>query len=402
MPSQADIPLSEDIELPQLTIHHHGKPYTLSLPSKFDTCTISDLSILISSNPDLQIPTENQKLLISPAPGLLKPPFSTTETLGTMLPLASPRFKIILLGTKSEQITQFNESLETIKQKQSAREAALAEARRRQYQTPVSTRKSGVHTLSSSSSLNGYTFGRIEPLQYLPNPSKSLAYLERLAADPGIIATMRNHQFRVGLLTEMNPVEHTTLESRTLGLNRNHGEVIELRLRTDAYDGYRDYRTVRKTLCHELAHNVFGEHDQRFWTLCKQIEKEVEREADWRVKGGRTLGSASSRYGIDEFYNPEEWESVGKKQDEMGDHMVADHGAWTGGEFVLGGSGGISSTPSAASVGVGSDVDAGPRPGFGTGSMTRRELMAKAAEERMKMNKPEGGSHTDKRTGSEK
>ncbi len=63
----------------------------------------------------------------------------------------------------------------------------------------------------------------------------------------------------------MDPAEHTTSESRTLGLNRNKGEVIELRLRTDAYDGYRDYRTIRKTLCHELAHGVFSEHDRDVW-----------------------------------------------------------------------------------------------------------------------------------------
>ncbi|KKK13300.1 zinc metalloprotein, partial [Aspergillus ochraceoroseus] len=97
---------------------------------------------------------------------------------------------------------------------------------------------------------------------------------------------MHKHRFSVPLLTEMNPAEHTTTESRTLGLNRNKGEVIELRLRTDAYDGYRDYRTIRKTLCHELAHCVHSEHDRDFWDLTAQIEREVER-ADWKGAGGR-------------------------------------------------------------------------------------------------------------------
>ena len=42
-------------------------------------------------------------------------------------------------------------------------------------------------------------------------------------------------------------------------------------VRTDAHDGYRDYRTVRKTLCHELAHNVHGPHDRAFWELCRNL-----------------------------------------------------------------------------------------------------------------------------------
>ena len=147
----------------------------------------------------------------------------------------------------------------------------------------------------------------------------------------------------------MNPAEHTTHESRTLGLNRNRGEIIELRLRTDAYDGYRDYRTIRKTLCHELAHNVYGEHDRDFWDLTNAIEKEVEGN-DWRA-GGHALTDQ-------EFYNPEDGGVDGE-------HM--DGGGWTGGEFVLGGRSDGSGPASAKHDGLG-----------------RRELMAQAAEERMK------------------
>lgn len=144
----------------------------------------------------------------------------------------------------------------------------------------------------------------------------------------------------------MNPAEHTTMDSRTLGLNRNKGEVIELRLRTDAYDGYRDYRTIRKTLCHELAHCEVSEHNREFWDLTGQIEKEVERADYWGGKG-RSVGD-------EEFYNPVDWE-------EMGSEGVVDHGGWTGGEFVLGGLN--------SSAGEG---------------LTRREIMARAAESRTK------------------
>jgi len=163
-----------------------------------------------------------------------------------------------------------------------------------------------------------------------------------LRDDPGIKASMRKHKFSVGLLTEMDPAMHTTHESRTLGLNRNKGEVIELRLRTDAYDGYRDYKTIRKTLCHELSHNIWSEHDRNFWNLTGEIEKEVEK-GDW-TRGGRSVGE-------EEFYNPHDG---GVPE---GGH---DHGGWTGGEFVLGGVSGENS------------------------GLSRREVVARAAEARMR------------------
>ena len=158
---------------------------------------------------------------------------------------------------------------------------------------------------------------------------------------------MAKHKFSVPLLTEMNPAEHTTSESRTLGLNRNKGEVIELRLRTDAYDGYRDYRTIRKTLCHELAHCVWGDHDRNFWDLTSQIEREVDA-ADWK--------SGGHRVSTQEFYNPADWEARGEED-------FIDECGWTGGEFVLGGLGTVTTA---------------------SGSESRREIIARAAEERMR------------------
>lgn len=175
---------------------------------------------------------------------------------------------------------------------------------------------------------------------------------------------MQRHKFSVPLLTEMNPVEHTTMTGRTLGLNRNKGEVIELRLRTDAYDGYRDYRTIRKTLCHELAHCVFGDHDRDFWDLTGQIEKEVDKGDYWGH--GQKLTD-------EEFYNPAEWEASREE-----DGAVMDHGGWTGGEFVLGGVGGSAGRES---------------------GLSQRELLARAAEERFSKTRSTGQKHSDDTTG---
>lgn len=336
-----------------LTVHQHGTPHTFLLPA---SATMQDLSAEIETI--LGIPTENQKLLIAPKPGLKKAPFPPTQ-LTTLLPLDSPKFKITLLGASAETVANLHGQSEETRRRQEARAAALANARRANKK-PTPASRGGIHTLSSSSS--NYTFHRLLPLSHLPNPDRSLKFLERLRDDPGIRAAMAKHKFSVPLLTEMDPIEHTTSHSRTLGLNRNKGEVIELRLRTDAYDGYRDYRTIRKTLCHELAHCVFGPHDRDFWDLTAQIEREVER-ADW-TRGGNRLTDQ-------DFHNPQDWEHHGEE-------AIMDEQGWTGGEFVLGGM----------------RMDEG---GQSTGkTLSRRDIMAMAAEQRIRKENIQKGEEDDK------
>ena len=315
----------------ELTILHHGNPTTLRFPT---TATLDDLSSTIAS--DLSIPPSNQKLLITPKLGLQKPPFKDPR-----IPLTDLLSKkITLMGSTPSELNSLSATI-----------SAATAPRRPSPIKPATPSRSAGRTSQRIQEDATYTFHTLRPLPYLPRPERSLAFLERLRDDAGIRAAMRAHRFSVPLLTEMDPAMHTTHESRTLGLNRNRGEVIELRLRTDAYDGYRDYKTIRKTLCHELAHNVFGPHDRDFWNLCHQIEKEVERD-DWR-SGGRSVGN-------EVYYEPEEEEFM-------------DHGGWTGGEFVLGG--GSSGEQTLVSSARG-EVPAG--------GLSRRDILAKAAEERMK------------------
>lgn len=318
-----------------LTLSYQGKTHTLEF---FHNETISDLSIDVTTT--FKIPPENQKFMI-PKLGLQKPPFKDPE----LLIATFVDKKIMLMGSTAEQAGALAKESE---------EALRVAVRRNKPLQKVSAYKT--HDWKKEQEESQYTFTTLRPLPYLPRPERSLQFLQRLKDDVGIKAAMRMHKFTVPLLTEMNPVEHTQSNhegtTRTLGLNRNKGEVIELRLRTDAYDGYRDYKTIRNTLCHELAHNVHGPHDRNFWELCKQIEKEVDK-ADYK-SGGHTISN-------EEFY------AGGGDADEE----VHDHGAWTGGEFVLG----ASPAGGAVSTGQSSSSAAG---------MSRREVLAKAAEERMK------------------
>jgi len=331
-------------DLVSISLTHHGALHTFTFPS---TSTIIELSDQISS--ELSIPLSNQKLLISKL-GLLKPPFKDPSL--SLSSIADK--KITLMGSTAAEVSSVA--------------SASAEAERyvnRHHRPAQKVKAYKTHDWKREQEEALYTFTTLRPLPYLPNPSRSLQFLQKLKDDAGIKAAMRKHKFTVPLLTEMNPAEHTQSNhegtSRTLGLNRNAGEVIELRLRTDAYDGYRDYKTIRKTLCHELAHNVHGPHDRNFWDLCKQIEKEVEG-ADWR-SGGHSLGD-------DEFYGEE----------------VDDHGGWSGGEFILGaGSAGNSAGESGQSSSQG---------------LSRREILAKAAEERMKRLREQGGQSENSGSGS--
>ncbi|KAI5928146.1 ubiquitin/metalloprotease fusion protein [Camillea tinctor] len=328
-------PTPNPIPIP-ITLTHHGKEHTLEMDP---SATLADLSIQIQDT--FFIPASNQKLMVSKL-GMLKSPFDHR-------PITDLRDKkITLLGASSAEIA----SLHAASQKAAAREAHLASARRHPPKA-----------FSSSSSAAGrqrardesqYTFHALRPLAHLPRPERSLAFLERLKADPGIRAVMRKRQYTVGLLTEMDPTAYTAEShegtTRILGLNHNHGEKIELRLRTDAYDGYRDYKTIRKTLCHELAHNVHSDHDRQFWDLFHQIEREVARD-DWK-SGGNTVGGG-------DYYEP-----AGDEEEEI----AYDHGGWVGGEYVLGG-GAAAVSSSAASA---------------DSALSRREAMAKAAEERLR------------------
>lgn len=309
-----------------ITLLHHSESIKLSFAQD---ATISDLSERVAGV--LSIPPSTQKFLIASKLGLQKPPFKAPN-----LPLTElTGKKITLMGSTSAELTSLNASIS----------AATAPRRPGPIKAATPARNRDYKRVQEEAQ---YTFQTLRPLPYLPNPDRSLRFLERLRDDAGIKAAMRTHKFSVPLLTEMDPAMHTTHESRTLGLNRNQGEVIELRLRTDAYDGYRDYKTIRKTLCHELAHNVWGPHDRNFWELCKQIEREVDRD-DWK-SGGRSVGNV-------EYYEPGE--------------EVHDHGGWTGGDFVLGGGGGETVVSSA-----GGRIQAG--------NLSRRDVLARAAEERMK------------------
>jgi hypothetical protein len=139
---------------------------------------------------------------------------------------------------------------------------------------------------SSRSGSQEYKFGRVQVIPNLPDQKKAREILTSLANDPGILACMAKHKWKVGMLSELYP-DGKVGESAVcvMGLNKNKGQEILLRIRTDDLSGFRKILSIRKVLYHELAHNVFSEHDDDFFQLMRQIERECT-ELDWTNGAG--------------------------------------------------------------------------------------------------------------------
>jgi len=148
---------------------------------------------------------------------------------------------------------------------------------------------------SSDSSVNyTYGFGRIETLSNLPEEDKAREILTTLANDPGIKACMAKHKWKVGSLAEMFP-EGKVGESEicVMGLNKNKGQQILLRIRTDDLKGFRKMLSIREVLYHELAHNIYSKHNGDFFQLMRVIKKEC-LEMDWTQGNGTTASKHDS------------------------------------------------------------------------------------------------------------
>eukprot|EP00913_Durusdinium_trenchii_P018538 g17420.t1 len=131
-----------------------------------------------------------------------------------------------------------------------------------------------------------------------PPPYEAERLLQRLATDPGIIEIMKTRKFKVGVLTEMSPVEaqermakRGTPNMDLLGYNQNFGGMIVLRLRTDTLKGFRPYHDLINTLIHELTHNVWGPHDHNFWKLFGELKAQYMKFHRFWSHGGRAADS---------------------------------------------------------------------------------------------------------------
>ena len=181
--------------------------------------------------------------------------------------------------------------------------------------TELSTRRKRsqgtmLHTPPPQARFNSYQSWTPHELKLHPPPSEALSLLYSLAADPGIVAVMKEKEWTVGMLSEMPPAGKVGISPVCiLGLNVNGGQEIQLRLRTDDLKGFRKYRAIRDTLCHELAHNVFGEHNSSFKALNSEIKERVED-----VNGSKRV-LTNDLGGMFDLSNQSHWSFLGDEEE---------------------------------------------------------------------------------------
>ncbi|KAJ1901148.1 hypothetical protein LPJ81_003806 [Coemansia sp. IMI 209127] len=244
------------------SISHKGEAKEFILD---ETATVGELRAIVADA--FGVEPQNQRLLLKGGN------FTHDSTmLGNAIPTENSSARIVLMGTATRDIEKF---------KASTARRVEGQANRHKYMATVSRTPR-----TAQGGENSYGFLGFEPLAEFADKARALAMLHKLAADEGVKQVMKKHEYVVGTLRELHPAEKTIL-----GYNRNRGQVIALRLRTDSLDGFRDYGEVRRVLMHELAHIVWDEHDVNFRTLNSQLCREVV-ELDW-TRRGRTVGSAS-------------------------------------------------------------------------------------------------------------
>ncbi|KAJ2548051.1 hypothetical protein EV175_004981 [Coemansia sp. RSA 1933] len=269
-----------------ISISHKGQAKELEVT---EATTVGELRIIVAET--FGVEPQNQRLLLKGGNFA-----NDSMALEEAIPTTSTR--IVLMGTATREVEQFRAST-------ALRQEGVAN-RRKYMAEPYRTR-----TVAEG---EGHGFGGFETLEGFADRDRALQMLRRLATDEGVRQVMRKHAYSVGILRELHPAERTIL-----GYNRNRGQVIALRLRTDALDGFRDYIGVRTVLMHELAHMVWDDHDAGFKALNSQHCREVV-ELDWTLRG-RTTGPVVPRY------EPTAEESS----------QTVDGGALGAGGFVLGG-----------------------------------------------------------------
>ncbi|KAL5513384.1 hypothetical protein ACEPAH_3783 [Sanghuangporus vaninii] len=247
-----------------LTVTFRGGSYTLEVPADSTLAALHEQLEALTS-----VPPSLQKLLYKGK----KPNISLEETTLERAGLKDG-MKVQLVGSRVDEI----DGMKLAENEKRKKEEILA---RRKVMNLPKPRSTG----SSSGAALSYRFHNLVPLAHLPRPDTALSLLQRLSSDPAIQHVMQKHKFAVGTLTELAPHEHPNL----LGLNVNRGEAIKLRLRTDSYDGFRLYSDIRRVLCHELAHNVWGDHDNNFKALNSQLNKDVVDFERSQREGAHTL-----------------------------------------------------------------------------------------------------------------
>jgi hypothetical protein len=197
-------------------------------------------------------------------------------------------YKLVATGVSAKEQEQFDAELQSAQRNLRIRDDLTHQGqgalqRRQRLGQHLLVKAAAKRTIADS---NKYGFGRIQVLPNLPDHDQARLILQTLANDPGVMACMRQHQWHVPMLSEIYP--HGKVGESdvcVMGLNKNNGQEILLRIRTDDLKGFRKLASIRQVLYHELAHNVHSDHGKDFFQLMRQVERECT-SLDWTRGAG--------------------------------------------------------------------------------------------------------------------
>ncbi|KAI3753405.1 hypothetical protein L2E82_25457 [Cichorium intybus] len=277
----------------EISVTWRGKKYAVTMKSD---ATLEELGHELQKL--TAVKSDTLKLIVqSHKSSKLFSPFSDEHSHLTLLETSILEGKPIrMMGVPKEEVDQILES-----SRKDTRIAGFDEEEKRMRQ-----RMSNGFDTPLKLPQGNYIFGDFKTLdlpgiKLNPPASEALRLMHTLAADRGIVAVMNKHKWRVGIMTEMAPEGYVGVSPVCiLGLNKNKGEEISLRLRTDDLKGFRKYQSIKKTLLHELAHMVFSEHDANFYALDKQLNLEANA-LDWTRSTAHTLSGSH----MNQHYEPD-------------------------------------------------------------------------------------------------
>lgn len=230
------------------------------------------------------------------------------KQLSSASPLAGVSGKVMVMATSRAVASDLNEGRAdpTVRGFDSE---DREEARRRAETETALCKKSAAWQSAQDAR---YRFSRITPVSWqsfgvrpgtsTPHAFAAQELLEKLAADPGVVACMVSRELVVGTLGEMDPIDDRLMIAKRgeggdlLGYNTNGGMRIDIKLRTDDLSGFMPYARLAETLLHELCHNWVGPHNRLFWTLFAQMRVEYLHEhfrlaASGVLVGGQTTAA---------------------------------------------------------------------------------------------------------------
>ncbi|KAK9895709.1 WLM-domain-containing protein [Cystobasidium minutum MCA 4210] len=278
-----DAPQASTSNMLDLTVSHGGQQHQLSIAA---SATLVELQEALYQA--TQVAPASQKLIYKGKP--LISPSNVSSTLSALN--ITNGSKLLLIGAKDATVSAFVKEAQDLQKR-------LEISKWRPTVKPRSTPAHGkmVMDLNDLRRSGNNAYGRIEVLPNCPHEDLRKDRLIRLSKDEAVLDCMKRREWTVGLLTELHPHRDPTL----LGLNKNAGEAIYLRLLTDDLSGLRPYFHTRMVLLHELTHNKHGDHDEKFKTLNSLLNKEVKAFEAAKKAGAHRLGGD-----IGDHYEPEE------------------------------------------------------------------------------------------------